>query len=452
MSRVLSVLGLNQRSSHALMLVAASAAVLYCLRFYWQYAEQAWFFQDDFSFIAGYEHDVQPMQWLSAENFGRFLSRNVYWWGLLNIFGRDAHAFYLFNLVLMLATAALLVAFVWPVSRWVAGLAGLAYFGAGATVSNFAWLSNSQHLLAHFFVAFFLLSIRMVWARQSAVGLLACASLFILALSSNVLSVVALSFPLLLLWCHPRGRFSMAMWGVLAVLACSAISLFWVLRPAQEGHYATSLAWPVLSRNMGFYFGHWSVLLSLAGWLFAAGLKRLARREPLQAWVLMAGPAFIVPFLPLVHQHYANYAALSHVFTLVGVSVLACVVSEGRTKLCSAILFVVLALVFARSTAAQIKSLRHEQRGANEQALVQTMFRWHQEHALGSDGSLLCFSQQGEHHVPGTPFPSYWWGLAFGEAFKTFVSDRYRYELSAIDKHCRAQIWVHGAAMRLVSR
>lgn len=440
------------RIFQALSLAVFSSAILYCVYFYWQYAQQAWFYQDDFSFIAGYEHSVQPMQWLSADNFGRFVSRNVYWWGLLNTFGRDAQAFFVFNLVLMLGTAALLTAFVWPVSRWAAGLTGAAYVCAGASVCNFSWLSNSQHLLAHFFVALFLLSMHLAWMRQCAVGVVISAPIFVLALSSNVLSAVALSFPVLLLWDQPRGRFSMVMLGVVIALACCVLSVVWVLRPAQDGYYATSLAWSVMSRNMGAYFGHWTVLLLLGGGLLAAGLWFLARREPVQAWLLIAGPAFIVPFLPLVHQHYTNYAALSHVFTLVGGGVLTCMALKARGKWFAAVLFAVLAMAFARSTWTQIKHFHLERRGAEEQALVQTMLRWHNEQALGGDGATLCFSRQGEHHVQGSPLPSFWWALAFGEAFKTFVSNRYQYELHSVGVPCRVQIRVDGASMSVVGR
>lgn len=432
----------------ALAVVPCVWVILYCLRFYWQYSGQGWFFQDDFFFIHDYEHQLKPSQWFSADNFGRFLSRNVYWWGLLNTFGRDAQAFFLFNLAVVLGTAGLLTAFVWPVSRWAACLTGAAYVTAGPTVANFSWLSNSQHLLAHFFLAAYLLLVQRSWQRQSSIGVLCSAPVFVLALSSNVLSAVALSYPVLLLLHKPRGEGCRVMWATLVFNVFCALGFVWVLRPAQSGYYATSLSWEVVSRNMGYYYGHAAVFLALTAMLVAAGWYRLKAGHPQEAWVLVAGPVFIIPFLPLVHQHYLNYAALSHVFILVGVFMLAAFKLPKRWRYWVWGLVVVLGAFFVRSAAAQIKNFRHEQRGADQRAQVEALQNYFRQGKI-MPGTVICFSRTGESHHADSPMPGYWWGVAFGDAFQVFVSEKNQYVLRGATNQCALDARIDGPRLSL---
>lgn len=67
--------------------------VAFLLFFCITYALKAWFFQDDFGFTRQYAHSLEAQQLLSLENFGRFVSRNVYWHVGLRYFSHNAECF-----------------------------------------------------------------------------------------------------------------------------------------------------------------------------------------------------------------------------------------------------------------------------------------------------------------------------------------------------------------------
>jgi len=121
------------------------------LYFYASYASAAWFWQDDFGFIDQYANSIQWSQLFDFSNFGRFLSRNGYWhWGI-KYFSYNAQYFYIFNLFIILCSSFLLYKIFEKHGRLNGVFAGLFYFLLPATIESYAWLSNSQHILGHFF-------------------------------------------------------------------------------------------------------------------------------------------------------------------------------------------------------------------------------------------------------------------------------------------------------------
>lgn len=426
----------------ALLLMCA----LYCAVFYVRYAGSAWFFQDDFMFLREYEQELHADQLVSAANFGRFLSRNLYWWGGWRLFGANAQAYFLVNLACMVVTSVLLMCLCLRHSLTLGVLLATAYWIAGATVSNFAWLSNSQHLLAHTLMALYFCLAYRAWQQQRLLLLLVSGLVYALALSANVLSAVAMSLPVILLCARPRGRFAAMSLVMLVVQLCLALWIVITVKPDAGSPYAMSWTVPVVGQNLAYYFGHPAAFFAMAALLSSFAWMRFRAGDALEAWLLLAGPAFIVPFLPLAGQRYMNYAAFSHVFTLVGVCLCAYRAQGYRWRgLCSCVVIVVL-LAFIKQTHRQMAYFKHEHRGADQREQIRSLNEVVRTEGI-VEGSTLCFSQYGERHVDGEPLPGFWWFVGFGDAFKKFVSDRYDYKLMSDGLACTYEIRVDGAKL-----
>lgn len=424
-------------------------AALYCAVFYVRYAGSAWFFQDDFMFLREYEQELHADQWVSAANFGRFLSRNLYWWGGWRLFGANAQAYFLFNLACMAATSMLLLCLCLRHSLALGVLLATAYWTAGATVSNLSWLSNSQHLLAHTLMALYFCLACRAWQQQSWLLLVVSGLVYSLALSANVLSAVSMSLPAILLCARPRGRYAAMSLAMLLVQMCLALWVVITVRPAAGSPYAMNWTVPVVVQNLTFYFGHPVVFIALFALLAGFAWTRFRSGDVLEAWLLLAGPAFIVPFLPLAGQRYMNYAAFSHVFTVVGVCWCVHRAQDLRLRALCWLIAAVVTLTFVTQTQKQMAYFRHEHRGTAQREQVRDLNDIVRAEAIPA-GSTLCFSQHGERHVDGEPLPGFWWGVGFGEAFKKFIDAGYNYQLLASDDNCAYPMEIDGGRLRRV--
>lgn len=410
-------------------------ATLYCAVFYIRYAGIAWFFQDDFMFLREYAQQLHADQWVSTANFGRFLSRNLYWWSGWKLFGANAQAYFLFNLACMACTSLLLLSLCLRHSLVLGALFATAYWTAGPTVSNLSWLSNSQHLLAHTLMALYFCLAYRAWQQQGPLLLLVSGLVYALALSANVLSAVAMLLPAILLCARPRGRFAAMSGAMLVAQLGLALWVVITVKPEAGSPYAMNWTLPVVAQNLTFYFGHPAVFIALLAMLASFAWTRFRAGDPLEAWLLLAGPAFIVPFLPLAGQRYMNYAAFSHAFTLLGVCLCAYRAESRRWRMLCASVVVVVLLAFVAQTQRQMAYFKREHRGADQREQIRALNDIVRAQGIPA-GSTLCFSQHGERHVEGEPLPGFWWGVGFGEAFKKFVNAGYNYQLLVRDEDC----------------
>ena len=424
-------------------------AVLYCAVFYARYAGSAWFFQDDFMFLREYEQELHADQWMSAVNFGRFLSRNLYWWGGWRLFGANAQAYFLFNLACMAATSMLLLCLCLRHSLALGVLLATAYWTAGATVGNLSWLSNSQHLLAHTLMALYFCLAYHAWQQQRSLLLIVSGFVYALALSANVLSAVAMSLPAILLCARPRGRFAAMSLVMLVVQLCLALWVVITVKPDAGSPYAMSWTVSVVRQNIAFYFGHPAAFFALAALLSGFAWMRFRAGDALEAWLLLAGPAFIVPFLPLAEQRYMNYAAFSHVFTVVGVYWCVYRAQDLRWRVLCLLIAVVVTLAFVTQTHRQMAYFKHERRGSDQRELIRALNDIVHAEPIPA-GSTLCFSHHGERHVAGEPLPGFWWGVGFGEAFKKFIDAGYNYQLLTRDDTCEYPMEIDRDRLRRV--
>ena len=236
--------------------VALPALVLFY--FYITYAYGAWFFQDDFGFIASYANSIQWNQLYDFTNFGRFLSRNVYWHLAIKYFSYNAQFFYIFNFFIILCSSFLLYKIFENHGRFNGFIAGLLYFVLPSTIGNYAWLSNSQHILGHFFVLLFVyLFTKDDTGRSQAQELahaLQLVIVLILGFTSNIFMSMVISLPAWMILTKKEYRKSKTSYFVLGFGTLLFTLFFFKLSSNQTGAYSTSYTIETFANNLEFYF------------------------------------------------------------------------------------------------------------------------------------------------------------------------------------------------------
>jgi len=422
--------------------------------FYLPYAFRAWFCQDDFGFLARYSEGLYWHEAVDFSNFGRFVSRNVYWSGLSFLSHERASVFFLFNAALVLTGAALLARALWREDEPALGtLAGAIYQCLPATMFAYSWLSSSQHLLGHWFVFLFLLLFRLSLERHGGKvnggWLPALLGVFLLGLYSNVFVGLVLSLPVLHLVARPEARRDRGHWALLAV--GGALFAFFVLslRRHPDEAYATRLAADVIATNLVYYFGH----PVLAGtWLLAmpAGFVFFWRKGRWrEAWLCLASLLFYVPFSTLVHQRYPQYGTLPHLFWSLALWSWAYdVVPKGvgrewtRPALTGAA-----ALILLLATRSPARRFTAEPRGADQRRQVEELNSVLAQTSPAPDKPLCFWPRRPVDNTTGVKMwdiPREWWFLGFGNAFTLFVDPRREYVLAAPGPQCAMSFLMEG--------
>lgn len=419
------------------------AALLFAGAFYLSYSQNAWFLQDDFQLILRYAHNLQPQEVLDFGNVGRFLTRNVYWHFGAQLFHLHAPLYYLLNLCFIGATSFLayrLIAL--QHGRFAGFVAGLLYFCLPGTIESYAWLSNSQHLVCHFFVLLFvyLFTTRDVAAdpRSHAKAVALLMLVLLLGLWSNTFMGMVLSLPLWLLLADSKHRNSR--WNyALPVMGLALFFYFYFrLKGHQVGAYATSLSFGTVRTNAAFYFkGDAGAAVWIAVVLGGAAFS-WAKGRLFSAWLLLASVAFFLPFAFLVHQRYGSYSTLPHLFFVLGCWCVACdVLGKRRPTLAQYAGVVLVLLVLAQSLMLPIRHYGEHPSGKAVRAQVEQLRLFD---ASRPDVKRYCF--RGDQPVANTTgvaawdIPAEWWHSGFGSAFSLFVNGLKTYELVSATSSC----------------
>ena len=430
----------SKAANSPLLAIGVSFIGAFLLFFYITYALQGWFFQDDFGFISQYAHSIEPWQLLNFENFGRFVSRNVYWHVGLRYFSYHAEYFYLFNLLTILATSYLLyLIFSEKYGGFEGIVAALLYFALPATIENYAWLSNSQHLMAHFFVVFFVYFFDRVNGTEIKRSACLSAILF-LGFQSNIFMVMALSLPIFMSFADERHRRLFSNYMVMFFGLCLFVWSFYRLSGHQAEAYSTAYDFSTLAENLFFYFKN---KIFVALWLLAVvfgAVYAYFKKAYLASWLFLASVAFFVPFAFFMHQRYAQYAALTYLFFLLATWSVSLEIFQARLSgflKCSG--FILALAVFSSSLQHPVRHFNENPRGAAQKSQVNFLKNYARQNP---ELSSFCF--QAQDAVINTTGVQVWdappdWRFAgFGEAFSLFVSSQIEFELADPSLRCDA--------------
>ncbi|MEI6124912.1 MAG: hypothetical protein WCQ99_00015 [Pseudomonadota bacterium] len=230
------------------------------LSFYIKYALSAWFYFDDFYFLDAYKNNINLDDIIHpANNMGRFVTRNLYWYSISNLFGRESSAFFFINLILIggncIASYFLIEAL--TKNRSTACFSALLYFVSPATVLCFSWISSSQHLIGHTFVfLFFLYAIKSDFlnplkVKEKLITLL----LFVLGVYSNAFFLCVLPVLLCYVLIHQQKKVFFNSLNVLLFGFMISIIFYMVINLAkiQTDLYATEFSFKTLINTSSYY-------------------------------------------------------------------------------------------------------------------------------------------------------------------------------------------------------
>ena len=430
----------SKAANSPLLAIGVSFIGAFLLFFYITYALQGWFFEDDFGFISQYAHSIEPWQLLNFENFGRFVSRNVYWHAGLRYFSYHAEYFYLFNLLTILATSYLLyLIFSEKYGGFEGIVAALLYFALPATIESYAWLSNSQHLMAHFFVVLFVYFFDRI--NGTEVKRSACLSaILFLGFQSNIFMVMALSLPIFMSFADERHRRLFSNYMVTFFGLCLFAWFSYRLSGHQAEAYSTAYDFSTLAENLFFYFKN---KIFVALWLLAVvfgAVYAYFKKAYLASWLFLASVAFFVPFAFFMHQRYAQYAALTYLFFLLASWSFSLEIFQARLsgflKCCG---FILALAVFSSSLQHPVRHFNENPRGAAQKSQVNFLKNYVQQNpGLNS----FCFQTQdaviNTTGVEAWDAPPDWRFVGFGEAFSLFVSSQIEFGLADPSLRCDA--------------
>ena len=430
----------SRAATSPLLAIGVSFIGAFLLFFYITYALKGWFFQDDFGFISQYAHSIEPRQLLNSENFGRFVSRNVYWHVGLRYFSYHAEYFYLFNLLTILATGYLLyLIFSEKYGGFEGIVAALLYFALPATLESYVRLANSQHLMAHFFVVLFVYFFDRINGTEIKRSACLSAILF-LGFQSNIFMVMALSLPIFMLFADQRQRRLFSNYIVTFFGLCLVAWFFYQLSARQADAYSTAYDFATLAENLFFYFKN---KIFVALWLLAVvfgAVYAYFRKAYFVSWLFLASVAFFVPFAFFVHQRYAQYAALAYLFFLLATWSIALEIFQARLSgflKCSG--FILALAVFSSSLQHPVRYFNENPIGAAQKSQVNFLKNYARQNP---ELNSFCFqTQDAVINATGAEvwdIPADWRFVGFGEAFSLFVSSQIEFELANPSLRCDA--------------
>ena len=430
----------SKAANSPLLAIGVSFIGAFLLFFYITYALKGWFFQDDFGFISQYAHSIEPRQLLNLENFGRFVSRNVYWHVGLRYFSYHAEYFYLFNLLTILATSYLLyLIFSEKYGGFEGIVAALLYFALPATIESYAWLSNSQHLMAHFFVVLFVYFFDRINGTEIKRSACLSAILF-LGFQSNIFMVVALSLPIFMSFADQRHRRLFSNYIVTFFGLCLFAWFFYRLSGHQAEAHSTAYDFATLAENLLFYFKN---KIFVALWLLAVvfgAVYAYFKNAYFVSWLFLASAAFFVPFAFFIHQRYAQYAALTYLFFLLAAWSVSLEIFQARLSgflKCSG--FILALAVFLSSLQHPVSHFNENPRGAAQKSQVNFLKNYARQNP---ELNSFCFqTQDAVINATGVKVwdaPPDWRFAGFGEAFSLFVSSQIEFELADPSLRCDA--------------
>lgn len=422
--------------------IGLALPALVLVYFYISYASNAWFWQDDFGFISNYAQSIQWNQLFDFTNFGRFLSRNGYWhWGI-KYFSHNAQFFYIFNFFTILSSSFLLYKIFEKQGKFNGFVAGLFYFALPATIESYAWLSNSQHILGHFFVILFVYLFTKEIEEKSRtsefIRTLQLGIVLILGFASNIFMSMVLSLPAWMILTNKEYRKSKTAYFTLSFGILLFALFFSKLSDNQTGAYSTSYTIETLVTNIEFYFR--SVLFAKiwAASIVLGAVYALARKKYLASWLFLASAAFFVPFAFFVHQRYGQYGALTYLFFLLGIWwLLTDSKSDRLPNLTNYSGLAIVFFLFSKSLEPPIRYFSENPRGAEQKQQIDFLRAFN---AQKPDFKHYCFRSNKETKnttgVKEWDIPGDWWFSGFGKAFTLFVNHENTYELVQNAAHC----------------
>jgi hypothetical protein len=432
------------RSAYRAFLLAPFAVVAI---FFTTYASRAWFVQDDFNFYRLYHATMRPSQLFTfSDDFGRFFSRNVYWFFSIKFFGQEAPAFFLLNALIIAGTSYLIYKiFEERIGGVQATLAAFLYFGAPAVVSGYSFISNEQHFIPDLMI-FLWVYLYLRWASAPWTWLRVATLVVVdgLALSSNVYALVLVLLPITMWLFFPQRRKVRAHTVLIGLMTLG--TSYYIVRVHQfaVGTYRESLTFSTLHSNLQYYFG--TKMLAIAIPVLVIGLWRGWRtKNALLFWLFVGSVATYLPYAFLVDQHYRIYESVFGTFFLLGALLLVSGFVGATVRREMIVVPIAMFLVMVGVCNPVQSYWNANPNGAVQHTEITQQVAFEAQHP---NVTSYCYEE-------AAPVPAMWAKLSHGRAFGTFASstDSYRFvESAAVPASCQALGILSPSGMTLTLR
>lgn len=388
--------------------------------FYLIYAFNAWFYQDDFTFL--YRHII-TINWENIwnfGNFGRFVSRDLYWYSMYQFFGFNSVFYFVFNLTLLILNAFLCYLFLkqMNINLSFSVLSGIAYFISLPALVNFYWISNSQHLLAHTFIFIFLILItkNTFFLSSSWKNQLVAFLIFIVALYSNILSFFILPFLFFRIYLFRNSIIFSKQLGFF-LIGILTVGILFILKIKQysTGAYRLDYSFSALINNLNFYLEPYNLnpYLFLVLVVIISVYSIIFKKEN-TSQLLILSMFLYAPFALASAQQYHNYVHLSTVFLIVTF------LSFLNKKINKYIISILTIAILIYSGKGFINYMSNDPLGKKVKILCETLKK-----NYPSEKHFIFYASNGKD------IPIVWWATGFGDGLRLFVDPNATYEYSS---------------------
>lgn len=248
----------KEQNSWLFALFAISLAVsLVALCDYISIDSRSSFFQDDFLFLVNYTSVDWHNLFNPALNFGRPVTRDLYFFVIRRLLGEEAINYFVVNLAVIIGACWFLYRSLreFGLQTYVAATGALLYFYMAPTIPHASWISNSQHTFAHMFSFWFIYLMARDLRRQHY-NLVGSCAIYILALFSNVSSLFALALIWIVLIDKIRRKeLNLLAAPVILVTVLSVITLGWAawIKKTAPSPYALNFSLSHIKVGLAYY-------------------------------------------------------------------------------------------------------------------------------------------------------------------------------------------------------
>ena len=399
-----------------------------------RYSGKGDLFLDDFILGNRYRNSFHWNELWNFDNFGRFTSRNLYWRIGTFLFQDRAQFYYLLNVSIVILTAILLTIFLRRQKPWsVACVIGSIYLISAATVDEYVWISNSQHLIAHFFIALFLVVSDRVDLVKSSHSLFLLVLVYV-GLQTNLIFTVALLWPALLILGHPHETRSKEvrrfLIPVVVIVALFGLRFFQV---GVEHYYSTKFDFRTLELNVNFYFHGWLMFIF---WILAIGaglFVGIRKKDALVTFLFAGSIVLFLPFAFQLFQRFSHYMNFSQLFLVAGWLIVAGEFARLPKFAFSLIATGLLVGFFIRGNE-QVHAWEAAPWGLGSRKVIEEMQTIDSKMPEGP--MRYCFDVENDQKVLGAS--ATWWSTGLGGGFEWLVDESDSYELLDEDSDCDA--------------
>ncbi len=407
--------------------------------FYFYISINAWFWTEDFAFYERYLTLIDFESLFHPElNSGRFVSRNLYWYLADHFFGKNSEYYYAFNFFIIASTSYLIYKiFSKRHGAYFGTVSALLYFCLPSVIGCYVWLSNSQHLLPHFFVVLFIFYY--IEQVDFANGKLKLSSFFILilifafGLSSNVFGGLILCLPCWYIFADSKIRKNPLHW--LLIVLCLILLLIFIVKLNNVTHnslYERSFSFDTIRTNLNYYFRNDYLSLFWLISTFSGAFISWRSNRFFEAWLFLASPVFYLPFAFLQYQRYLNYGALTYLFFFLACWDMCFWFMNEKARQLIPLLGAITSIVILWFAMPQVRVHTENPISSELRKQVQQLktFNKFEGQALKN----YCFR-------PATPVekdavPMEWYASFYGLAFRLFVDPTKNYSLSRESQAC----------------